>query len=237
MQARPRRLMDIHFKICRSAMECPMCKHIVGTNGTGSHGSGCTYTRSLRGIPQAGYSSHLMPQQTVTGGITPQQLLNLSGPSSAMSTNPLSTSNSGSVPYSRLPRPGSASIQVCIHCQQRFTGSPNDHLEYCTKVLKCSYCFTIMNSDRELRYHVAQQCTVARDTASHGIPPSQLSRLPAYFYSGHETQCLICQAPILLHQSVKQLQCFHVFHAGCIDTVLMKKAVCPVDKSPVTIPT
>jgi len=48
-----------------------------------------------------------------------------------------------------------------------------------------------------------------------------------------ELQCSVCLDIVAAGSDVKTLPCAHTFHAGCIDTWLMRRASCPCCREPI----
>lgn len=48
-----------------------------------------------------------------------------------------------------------------------------------------------------------------------------------------ELQCSVCLDAVAAGSTVKTLPCAHTFHAGCIDTWLMRRASCPCCREPI----
>lgn len=48
-----------------------------------------------------------------------------------------------------------------------------------------------------------------------------------------ELQCSVCLDIVAAGSTVKTLPCAHTFHAGCIDTWLMRRASCPCCREPI----
>ena len=48
-----------------------------------------------------------------------------------------------------------------------------------------------------------------------------------------ELQCSVCLDIVAAGSAVKTLPCAHTFHAGCIDTWLMRRASCPCCREPI----
>jgi hypothetical protein len=48
-----------------------------------------------------------------------------------------------------------------------------------------------------------------------------------------ELQCSVCLDVVAAESTVKTLPCAHTFHAGCIDTWLMRRASCPCCREPI----
>ena len=67
---------------------------------------------------------------------------------------------------------------------------------------------------------------VAIDRKAHG----RASCLPG------GAECVICQAGLLPHESVRLLQCRHTFHVDCIDNWLSRSTCCPLCRSCVESP-
>ena len=75
-----------------------------------------------------------------------------------------------------------------------------------------------------------------QDQAIRGLTRQEINELPASFYQlggiktkgEPQTSCRICIDDFSTVDLVRGLRCLHIFHVSCIDSWLIKTAVCPI---------
>ena len=71
----------------------------------------------------------------------------------------------------------------------------------------------------------------------HGADQEEISELPTYTFnpSQHSSEkCSVCLSDLQEGEQVMKLRCFHTFHKDCITDWLVRKAECPICKTPIS---
>lgn len=71
----------------------------------------------------------------------------------------------------------------------------------------------------------------------HGADQEEISELPTYTFhpSQHGSEkCSVCLSDLQEGDQVMKLPCFHTYHKDCISEWLVRKAECPVCKTPIS---
>jgi len=77
-------------------------------------------------------------------------------------------------------------------------------------------------------------CFVCRFCARAAPPQAALPPSPETYRGQHAENCAICLEDVVIGQPVRPLPCEHTFHALCLDTWVLQKAVCPLCNHAIT---
>jgi len=109
---------------------------------------------------------------------------------------------------------------------------------YVTLVLRMVFGFVQAREEEEIRRVLLGQyvdsmppvSVVERHWEAQGLSPRSLSSLPVRQLSDSEEGlyvCSVCLEEVRTRERVRELDCGHVFHIGCIDEWLVRRSQCP----------